>query len=290
MNALAPTHTRSGFDRPARPTERSERSANDKTRFDHDARRQRLSVSGTLRWHLALTSEIVLSKETCMRILALIGVLAVAVSVASGIYFYGGFYDVSADTGGNPAVEWSLESVREASIDKHYQTTAAPAWFSTPKAVQAGAHEFAEEGCVRCHGAPGRARDKFAKGMNPEPPDLGKATKDDPPAKVFWIVKNGIRMTGMPAFGRTYGGRRNLESGRICAARRKRNAPAVQNLVDRATRRSRRTRECRASDKRSKADKLISGNRDQPRPDRIPSPAVHLSFWECCRILRRSGA
>ena len=136
-----------------------------------------------------------------MRILALIGVLAVAVSVASGIYFYGGFYDVSADTGGNPAVEWSLESVREASIDKHYQTTTAPAWFSTPKAVQAGAHEFAEEGCVRCHGAPGRARDKFAKGMNPEPPDLGKATKDDPPAKVFWIVKNGIRMTGMPAFG-----------------------------------------------------------------------------------------
>ena len=136
-----------------------------------------------------------------MRILALIGVLAIAILAASGIYFYGGFFNVSANAGGNPAVEWSLEAVREASIDKHYQAPTAPVWFSAPKTVQAGAHEFAEEGCVRCHGAPGRARDKFAKGMNPEPPDLGKATKDDPPAKVFWIVKNGIRMTGMPAFG-----------------------------------------------------------------------------------------
>ncbi len=136
-----------------------------------------------------------------MRFLAFIGVLAIAVAIAGGAYFYGGFYDVSAAAGGNPAVEWSLENVREASVAKHYQAPPSPAWFSTPKAVQEGAHEFSEEGCVRCHGAPGVKPEKFAQGMEPNPPDLGKATKDDPPAKVFWTVKNGIRMTGMPAFG-----------------------------------------------------------------------------------------
>jgi len=137
-----------------------------------------------------------------MRFLAFIGVLAICVAIAGGIYFYGGYYDVAASATGNSAVDWSLRNVRRASINRHFNAPSPPAWFSTPKAVEAGAHEFAEEGCVRCHGAPGRKPDKFALGLDPNPPDLGKATKDDPPAKVFWTVKNGIRMTGMPAFGK----------------------------------------------------------------------------------------
>ena len=136
-----------------------------------------------------------------MRFLAAIGVLAICVAIAGAVYFYGGFYNVAASADGNPVVEWSLRSVREASIDKHFTAPSPPAWFSTPQAVQEGAHEVAQEGCVDCHGAPGHKPDRFAQGLNPNPPDLGNATKDDPPAKVFWTIKNGIRMTGMPAFG-----------------------------------------------------------------------------------------
>jgi len=136
-----------------------------------------------------------------MRFLAAIGVLAICVAIAGAVYFYGGFFNVAASADGNPVVEWSLRSVREASIDKHFTAPSPPAWFSTPQAMQEGAHEVAQEGCVDCHGAPGRKPDRFAQGLNPNPPDLGDATKDDPPAKVFWTIKNGIRMTGMPAFG-----------------------------------------------------------------------------------------
>lgn len=136
-----------------------------------------------------------------MRFMSVIGALAIASALAAGIYFFGGFYSVSAANGGNAALEWTLRDVREHSIDRHYNAPSPPSWFKDPGAVQAGAREFAEEGCVMCHGAPGRTPDEFAKGMDPNPPDLGKASKDDPPAKVFWIVKNGIRMTGMPAFG-----------------------------------------------------------------------------------------
>jgi len=136
-----------------------------------------------------------------MRFLAVIGVLAIAAAIAGIVYFFGGYYDVAASNGGNAVVEWAVAHVREASLDRHATAPPVPAWFSDPQTVRAGAHEFTEEGCVRCHGAPGVKRDKFAQGMDPKPPDLAKANADDPPGYVFWIVKHGIRMTAMPAFG-----------------------------------------------------------------------------------------
>ena len=60
---------------------------------------------------------------------------------------------------------------------------------------------FAEAGCANCHGAPGVDWAKFAEGLNPSPPDLKETAAARPPAEIFWIVKNGIRMTGMPGFG-----------------------------------------------------------------------------------------
>ena len=134
-------------------------------------------------------------------LLALVGVVAICLAITGVVYFFGGFYDVSAARGGNAPVAWAVRNVREASVNSHYHAPKPPAWFNTPKAVQEGAHEVTEEGCVRCHGAPGRKPDRFARGMDPNPPDLGKAVSHDPPEKVFWVIKNGIRMTGMPAFG-----------------------------------------------------------------------------------------
>ena len=136
------------------------------------------------------------------RFLALVGVVAICLAITGAVYFFGGYYDVSAATGGNAPVQWAVRNVRRASINSRYNAPPPPVWFKTPKAVQEGAHEVTEEGCVNCHGAPGRKPDRFAQGMDPNPPDLGKATHDDPPAKVFWTIKNGIRMTGMPAFGK----------------------------------------------------------------------------------------
>lgn len=136
-----------------------------------------------------------------MRFLAAIGALAILAAVASGVYFFDGYFDVAALNGGNAAVEWAVAQVREASIDRHAHAPSVPAWFNDAKTVRAGAHEFTEEGCVLCHGAPGQKREKFTQGMNPKPPDLAVANADDPPGYVFWIVRHGIRMTAMPAFG-----------------------------------------------------------------------------------------
>ena len=67
--------------------------------------------------------------------------------------------------------------------------------------MRAGARAFAARGCVTCHGAPGADYAKFAEGMRPDPPDLKDIVNDRPPAQLFWVVKNGIKMTGMPGFG-----------------------------------------------------------------------------------------
>ena len=58
------------------------------------------------------------------------------------------------------------------------------------------------ENCLPCHGAPGVEPAEFHEGMNPSPPDIdAPALQQDSDAELFWVVKNGIRMTGMPAFG-----------------------------------------------------------------------------------------
>ncbi|MEX6507976.1 cytochrome c [Jiella sp. M17.18] len=136
-----------------------------------------------------------------MRFLGAIGALAILIAVAGAIYFFGGYYNVAAVGGGNAVVEWALRSVREASVDQHAVAPPKPDWFGTPQAVEAGAKEFAKGACINCHGGPGVEPAKFAQGMDPNPPDLGHVGEEEDPTAIFWVIKNGIRMTGMPGFG-----------------------------------------------------------------------------------------
>jgi hypothetical protein len=140
------------------------------------------------------------SKMECvMRILTLIGALAVIVGIGATVYFFGGFYSV-AGTQEDPAiVHWALVQVRTASIDRHAHD-APPATINDPKTIQAGAREFAEHGCTNCHGGPGVAWAKFSEGLRPDPPDLKDVVGERTPSQLFWVIKNGINMTGMPSF------------------------------------------------------------------------------------------
>ena len=58
--------------------------------------------------------------------------------------------------------------------------------------------------CTGCHGGPGIERSEIGKSLNPQALDLSNAAKSWTPPQLFWIVKNGVRMTGMPAFGATH--------------------------------------------------------------------------------------
>lgn len=136
-----------------------------------------------------------------MRFLALVGFLAIVAAIAGGAYFFGGFYNVAASQPDNKIVAWALTSVREASISQR-APRAAPVNVQDPATIEAGARAFATRGCVSCHGAPGADWAKFSEGMRPDAADLNEIAKTRTVGEIFWVVKNGINMTGMPSFAR----------------------------------------------------------------------------------------
>jgi mono/diheme cytochrome c family protein len=137
-----------------------------------------------------------------MRLLALIGFLAIVVGVAALVFFFGGFYSVAATNAEPAPVSWALIKVRAASIDRN-ATEQPPSGFDTPEQVQAGAKAYMARGCTNCHGGPGVEWQKFSEGLRPDPPDLKDVVPNRLPRHLFWVVKNGINMTGMPSFGAT---------------------------------------------------------------------------------------
>ena len=134
-----------------------------------------------------------------MRILAVIGALAIIVGIGAAVFFFGGFYSVAATAEDPAIVTWALTQVRNASISR-YALDQPPASVNEPASVQAGAKAFAAHGCTNCHGGPGVAWLKLSEGLHPDPPDLKEVVDHRSPAQLFWVVKNGINMTGMPSF------------------------------------------------------------------------------------------
>jgi mono/diheme cytochrome c family protein len=135
-----------------------------------------------------------------MRLLALIGALAIIVAVAAAVFFFGGFWSV-AETEDDPGiVNWALASVRSASVARH-ATEAPPASLDDPATAEAGARVYATIGCVNCHGAPGVKWAKFSEGLKPVPADLVAIARARTPSELFWVIKSGVKFTGMPSFG-----------------------------------------------------------------------------------------
>src|ERR1700760_2546974 len=57
--------------------------------------------------------------------------------------------------------------------------------------------------CATCHGNDGRTPTDLGRGLYPRAPDLGsEEVQRWSDAEMFWIIRNGIRLTGMPAFGK----------------------------------------------------------------------------------------
>lgn len=133
-------------------------------------------------------------------IIGILGTLAV-IAVIGLIVVYTGAYNVAATEDHTPFGRWALDTTMHNSVSSRAGGIAAPARF-TSAMISAGAGEY-KEYCQHCHGGPGVTRAEWATGMLPMPPELHHAASEWTPSQVFWIVKHGIRMSGMPAFGDT---------------------------------------------------------------------------------------
>jgi mono/diheme cytochrome c family protein len=118
---------------------------------------------------------------------------------ALALYFpFSGVYNVAASAPHTALVRWYMGTFSDHSVEKHSAGIKVPAQYFAASPDE-GIRLY-DETCLPCHGAPGIERSLTAKGLNPEPPELYKTVGDLKPEEVFWVIKNGIKMTGMPSF------------------------------------------------------------------------------------------
>ena len=128
------------------------------------------------------------------------GALLIAV-VAAGLVYMGSF-DVAADKPHSQPVFWLMDTVRERSVAVRAAGIAVPGDLADAKRIASGAAQY-DEMCSLCHLAPGMKRTEISRGLYPRAPELRRKSELTP-AEQFWVVKHGLKMTGMPAWGVTH--------------------------------------------------------------------------------------
>ncbi len=112
-----------------------------------------------------------------------------------------GAFDARASTPHDIITAWSTHTTMIHSMKRSARDVHPPAAFTATETV-AGLRIYERE-CLECHGGPGVARAKWVRGMNPSPPFLMDASRRWSKGQLFWVIKNGVKMTGMPAWGLT---------------------------------------------------------------------------------------
>jgi len=137
-----------------------------------------------------------------MRIVSTIAVVLAAILAGAIVVAYTGWYDVSAREPHTAPVTWFLATVMHNSVERRAAGIEVPD-LGDESLVRAGISDY-DAMCVECHGAPGRERGATGEGLVPRPPDLAHAAGHMTADELFWVTRNGIRMTGMPAWGETH--------------------------------------------------------------------------------------
>ncbi len=113
-----------------------------------------------------------------------------------------GIYNVGADDPHYPMTTSLLAQVRDASIEARARRLEAPQDLMSEERIIQGAGNYAAM-CTQCHLAPGMGPTELSKGLYPAPPDLTKQTVNA--AEAFWVIKHGVKASGMPAWGSSMG-------------------------------------------------------------------------------------
>lgn len=131
-------------------------------------------------------------------LLSVVGSYALLILVAA-VVVYEGVYDVAATNAHWPITQRLLDFGRRHSVAVHARGITPPAHLGRPDRLALGVSHFAAH-CAMCHGAPGVPKDDIAEGMYPAPPNLAVTSQQYTEAQLFWILRHGIKMTGMPSW------------------------------------------------------------------------------------------
>ena len=122
-------------------------------------------------------------------------VLGFVVAVAGVVW--SGIYNIGADDPHTRPIYAVLEVARARSIERRATAIDVPD-LADPAQVIQGAGNY-DAMCTGCHLTPGAPPTELSRGLYPAPPNLSLVAVD--PAKAFWVIKHGIKASGMPAWG-----------------------------------------------------------------------------------------
>ena len=138
-----------------------------------------------------------------LRVASCMVVTLVLVALAAWAYLRSGRFDIRADQRPGGLEQWIVSALRESSLARQSGEITAPEPFDAPT-VAHGALLYADS-CEVCHGGPGLEAEPFAYGLHPVPPSLDSPeVQESADGELFWVIGNGLRFTGMPAFNALY--------------------------------------------------------------------------------------
>jgi len=128
--------------------------------------------------------------------------LALVIGAGGAIGFVlTGQYNIAADAPHTRPVFQVLTLVRERSVANHARDIVPPS-LEDPGLIRSGAGNY-DAMCTGCHLAPGLASSELHRGLYPVPPRLDSPARQKSPSTDFWVIKHGIKASGMPAWGRS---------------------------------------------------------------------------------------
>jgi mono/diheme cytochrome c family protein len=136
-----------------------------------------------------------------MKGLRLLGVILLLFVISGAVF---GWFEIRGGFSAR-AEPSSIETLlattaRKLAVPSSYRQLRNP-FSASPQNVQAGMEHFSDH-CSTCHANDGGGDTLFGKGLYPKPPDMRTAeTQNKSDGELYYTIEDGVRLSGMPAFG-----------------------------------------------------------------------------------------
>lgn len=122
------------------------------------------------------------------------------------LFLWSGVYNIAANEKHWAVTNSLIEILRDRSIETYAEDIVAPENINQFKISSEVAANY-DEMCSICHLGPGIEATELHLGLYPQPPVFYKAEEKHNEHDIknkFWVIKNGIKLTGMPAWGKSH--------------------------------------------------------------------------------------
>ncbi len=135
-----------------------------------------------------------------MKLIKTLLLLLIVAVFAAGAFIWLGAYNVAADDPHWTATYRLMQTVRGRSIQTRASSLEVPA-LDDDALIRSGAGNY-HSMCVGCHLSPGASDTELSLGLYPTPPTWSELGAVEP-REAFWVIKHGVKMSGMPAWGKS---------------------------------------------------------------------------------------